>query len=121
VLTFGHTFGVVFELVMILFGALSWGEWDAIALTVAGLAFAAFVFVRVGGAGVFVEDDGVRVRSLFRTLRLAWSEIASFVFVPYGACCIKLTRPGRRRWRSPRSSSAPSRRRCARRARRSSS
>jgi hypothetical protein len=81
--------GVLFAAVMVLFAALSWGEFDVLAGAGFGLALAIWSALRVARCGVYVEDGGVRVLNPLSTVRLGWSEIARFELKAYGACTLK--------------------------------
>jgi hypothetical protein len=68
---------------------LTWGDVGELVVFGFGLMFAAWLGLRASRCGVFVEEDGLRVRNAFSTVRLEWSEIARFELSSYGACTIK--------------------------------
>lgn len=84
--------GLIFLATMVFF-ALNTVDNSVAAAYFAGAAIlSCWPVLRLSRCGVYIEDEGVRVLNPIRTVRLNWSEIASFEFASYGACSIKRVR-----------------------------
>ena len=81
--------GLMFAGLMVFFAVNTLNDGLAFGIAVGGTLLGVWAAFRLSRCGVYIEEDGVLVLKPISSVRLQWTEIASFELSSYGACRVK--------------------------------
>jgi hypothetical protein len=81
--------GLLFAGVMLFFALNTLDNGLALGIAIIGVLLGTWAALRLSRCGVYIEAEGVLVLRPMSSIRLKWSEIASFELSSYGACLIR--------------------------------